>query len=273
MEKRQDFKMPKRVYKIQKKIKSKVKIYPNGDKKITTFNEPLIVYYDVEDMPKNEETKTKKVDNLKEVTEEEKERITLKRYREVTNKIKDYILCNDFTYFWNLTQDEKIVGDRFSDEIALKNLRRFLQTSRERAKLKGIEFGYVFVPERHKNGALHFHGFTFGYPYELIDSGHTWNKKPVYNCKQWKYGFSDVTEIQDKIKASNYITKYISKDLIEQDLGKGKKKYWCSKGLVLPEVEYYDTDICENMKADWQSPDGNIKIYNIKGDEEHGREI
>lgn len=249
-------------YKSSKIIQSKVKIYPNGDKKITVYKEPLIVHFDNEDNGYSEDREEKTIEEI----EEEKERIKLKRFREVKNKIQDYILCNDFTHFWNLTQDEKIVGDRFSDEIALNNLYRFLKTCRERAKKKGYKFGYVFVPERHKNGALHFHGFTYGFPYDLVDSNHKWKGKPVYNCKQWKYGFSNVTEIQDKIKASSYVTKYITKELFSQDLGKGKKKYWCSKGLALPTVEYYETNVCLDLKADWQSPDGNILIFNIKGD-------
>ncbi|KAA1035161.1 hypothetical protein ERX35_011190 [Macrococcus equipercicus] len=245
-------------------IKSKVKTYPDGSKKITVFKEPLVIVYGTENAGASSNDLNLDLDKFSEDYLNELERIKMKRIREVKNKIKDYILSNEFTHFWNITQDEKVVGDRLDDEIALKNLKRFLQTTRERAKLKGITFGYVFVPERHKNGALHFHGFTFGYPYEFVDSGHTWKGKPVYNCKQWKKGFTNVTEIQDKIKASNYITKYLTKEMLSQDLGKGKKKYWCSKGLKLPEIEYLENNVCEGMKADWTSPDGNIMIYNIK---------
>lgn len=246
---------------MKKIIYSKIKKYPDGSQKIMVFKEGLVVHGS--EGSSNGSASEKEMQTIEEI-EEERQRIINKRFREVRNKIQDYILCNEFTHFWNLTQDEKIVGDRNCDEIALDNLKRFLKSTRTQAKRNGVKFSYVFVPERHKSGALHFHGFTFGYPYELIDSSHKWQGKPVFNCKQWKYGFSNVTEINDKVKAANYVTKYITKDLMAQNLGKDKKKYWCSKGLELPVIEYLEENINLEVEPDWVSPDETIEIYNIK---------
>ncbi|TDM28964.1 hypothetical protein ETI03_11255 [Macrococcoides canis] len=243
-------------------IKSKIKEYPDGTKKITVYENARVVYYGNSD--KNKET------NLK-MNEEDLEKSRIQRVYESRTKIKDYVLSNDFTHFWTLTQDEKIVGDRFADDIALKNLYRFLNKSRTYAKRKGIEFGYLFIAERHKNGALHFHGFTFGFPYELVDSTKKWKGNIIFNCKQWIYGFSNITELRDKRRASNYISKYLVKELFNQNLGKSKKRYWSSKNLKKPEVRYTELELCKKEKADWVSDDGTIKIYYVKGEIESGK--
>lgn len=241
-------------------IKSKVKEYPDGTSKITVYADSIIIR---EGGASN--FGTAGLNDAESKTEEEiakeREEARLRKFWQVKTKIKDYVLCNEFTHFWNLTQDEKIVGDRHNDEIALNNLSDFLRATRVRAKRKGIEFGYIFVPERHKSGALHFHGFTYGYVGNLDDSGHKWKGKTVYNCKQWKYGFSDVTEIADRKKAANYCTKYITKEFVEQGLGKNKKKYWSSRGLREPVVRYSDEDLGKDLTPSWVSPDNRVTIY------------
>lgn len=244
-------------------VKSKVKEYPDGSKQILVYRDSFI---------KNEAENNNSSSNgfSKDYLELTLEEIESKRENErdkklfqVKTKIKDYVLCNGFTHFWNLTQDEKIVGDRHDDEIALSNLSRFLDSTRKQARRKGIKFGYIFVPERHKTGALHFHGFTYGFPHELIDSGHFWKGKSVFNCKQWKYGFSDVTEIIDRPRAASYCTKYITKELADQGLGFNKKKYWSSRGLREPVKSYTSEDLGKGLEAIWTSKDGRVCMFKL----------
>lgn len=243
-----------------KLIKSKVKEYPDGTCKITVYADSIIVH---EGGSSNFGTAV--LNDAESKTEEEiakeREEARLRKFWQVKTKIKDYVLCNEFTHFWTLTQDEKIVGDRHDDQIALDNLSRFLSSARKQARRKGLDFYYIFVPERHKSGALHFHGFTVNFPSLLIDSGHKWKGKPIYNCKQWKYGFSDVTELADRKKAANYCTKYITKELSDQGLGKNKKKYWSSRGLREPVVRYSDEDLGKDLTPSWVSPDNRVTIY------------
>lgn len=270
-----DFKIPRKAYRIEKHVRTRVKTYPNGDKVITVFNNPLVIFYEDENIDYRNMDNSNSVEKIPLTEEEEeleKERIKLKRFKEVRTKMRDYVLSNNFTHFWTLTQDEKKIsnGDRFDDILALDNLKKFLKKVRQQAKRKDINFKYLVIPERHKNGALHFHVLSENYPYELIDSGITFKKRPLYNCKEWVYGFSSISEIRDKEKIANYIIKYITKDLMGQDLGRGRKKYWCSKGLSLPKTEYFEEDICSKMEANWTSKDGCVSIYKIKGDEKHG---
>lgn len=240
-------------------IKSKVKEYPDGTTKITVYSEAIITREGCSSGRGgfSDELESKSIEDI----EQEREEARTRKFYQVKTKIKDYVLCNEFTHFWNLTQDEKIVGDRHDDQIALDNLSRFLGSARKQAKRKGINFSYIFVPERHKSGALHFHGFTLNFPSDLVDSGHKWKGKPVFNCKQWKYGFSDVTEISDRKKAASYCTKYITKDFAEQGLGKNKKKYWSSRGLREPVVSYSDEDLGKDLTPTWASPDNRVTIY------------
>lgn len=60
---------------------------------------------------------------------------------------------------------------------------------------------------------------------------------PVYNCKDWKYGFSTAISVYGTpSRLANYVLKYITKD-IENIFG---KTYWCSKNLKLyPDIELF----------------------------------
>lgn len=238
-------------------VKTKTKIYPDGTKTLFVYKEPKVI-------STSEGGAKKGVGNTPEPkTDSEREYERLHKFWQVKAKIKDYVLSNDFTHFWNLTQDEKIVGDRHNDEIAMENLSAFLYAARRMAQRKKVKFGYIFIPERHKSGALHFHGFTYGFCGSLKDSGVKWKGKTVFNCKQWKYGFSDVTKIENKVKAANYCTKYVTKDLAEQGLGYGKKKYWSSRGLRLPDVGYSVEDLGEGLQPAWIADDNSVTIYNL----------
>ena len=105
-------------------------------------------------------------------------------------------------------------------------------------KRQNPDFKYIFVPELHKSGRIHFHGIgTNCDKLELIDSGKTQKGKKIYNInsRTFKYGFTTVSKIENTEKVSNYITKYITKELISAT--KGKHRYLYSKNLELAEVE------------------------------------
>lgn len=275
MSDRTDFKLPRRSYSTQREVRSKIKIYPNGDKKITTFAKPLIVFENTEVFGADDEDKRKsKIDLTEEEKQKEIERVAEKRYREVREKIEDYARSNPFTHFITLTQSRKIVGNRFDDDLALSNLASFLKTVRKQAKRKNIDFKYIVVPERHKNGALHFHMLAYNYPYDFVYAKYDKRKKiDIYKIEQWKFGISHVVETYGPMwKLGVYMKKYITKQMMGQNLGKSKKKYWCSKGLRLPIIEHLDIDICKELEESWSSDDGNIKIYNLIGDEKDGKE-
>ena len=70
------------------------------------------------------------------------------------NKIMDLALCNSFCYFFTLTFNTKF--DRFNLDLLRNEWKKVLRDVRDKYK---IELKYLIVPEQHKNGAWHFHGF------------------------------------------------------------------------------------------------------------------
>lgn len=160
--------------------------------------------------------------------------------RRTRKTVKDLCLNNDFNQWVTLTNST----ERNDDTLTLQKLRVWLKAQ----KKKYGHFHYVLVPERHKDGALHFHGLFGGYSgptkpainnkvgsryygTELKKNGRTGS-----NLVDYDLGYSYVENIDSLTKISNYITKYITKDIAQ--LGKSKKRYWASKGLDKPAVEY-----------------------------------
>ncbi len=188
---------------------------------------------------------------------DEKENIRRSLLR-TKQKIYSYAKSNEWTHFFTLTFDPKKV-DRYDYNDCVKWLSKFLNLIRKQNK----DIKYIFVPERHKDGAYHFHGIVGNAPnLKIVPSGvyslgkYTFKEenipenlkndlgsklKQIYNLKNYKYGFSDVSLVEDTKRVSSYITKYITKDLCTHT--KGKKRYWCTKNLKLPEeTKVYMTD-------------------------------
>lgn len=143
-----------------------------------------------------------------------------------TQKIREYVLCNKFSMFVTFTFKE----DRYNDTVKFKQMKTWLDNQRKR---QGT-FAYVVVPERHKDGAYHFHALFADYRGEVI-SKKLENGKIVYKLGAYKLGISDVEYIKtgkrSRAKTASYLSKYITK---EMPMLPGKKRYWCSQNLLKP---------------------------------------
>lgn len=230
--------------------KCKVKLYPDGSKQIYLYTDVVMVG---EEIRAHEGVKF--TDKEPEQIEDDKEHSKNMNVYRTRNKIKDYCLSNDFNMFWTLTFE----SDRDDDTRCFQRLGGWLKYMREKYGC----FDYIFIPERHKDGCIHFHGVTGGFGGILEDSGKKERKSKavVYNCSNWRYGFSTVTMIQDKQKTASYITKYITKNLGEGIVEKGKKKYWSSRGLREPAVEYYEHNPFTVGEPDWKNE--RVSIYKL----------
>ncbi|HGC8313572.1 TPA: hypothetical protein ACG2EC_000925 [Streptococcus agalactiae] len=147
-------------------------------------------------------------------TEEEQEIYNFQQAQKIQRRIRYYCECNDFDLFWTLTFDDEKVNAK-DYEYAKKKLRAWLKYQRE----KYGKFDYIFIPELHKNGRIHFHGITFGFSPPLIEARNPKTDKlikknglQIYNAETWKDGFSTVSKIDSKAKTANYISKYITDD-------------------------------------------------------------
>lgn len=198
---------------------TKIKFYPDGEKKITVASRnvfkkggfELAKGFEIVPKPKNMNN-TSRDDSV----------------RRAKDKVHDIVRMNGFTLFATLTFDGEKV-DRANKEEIQKKVKNFFDNLVRRYDVK-----YVLVPEYHKkNNAIHFHVFMSG-NVKLEDSGtvkakgfdkpikiETAKKKgipleecqTVYNLPQWKIGFSTaIISDGNNSATAKYITKYITKD-------------------------------------------------------------
>ena len=181
----------------------------------------------------------------------------LKNVFKIRRKIFDYSKENQFDYFATFTFN----SDFSSNEERFKEMMRYLKFMRNRAMRAGVELRYLVVPELHKSGLVHFHGLFGGFKLNLVDSGHKFNNSKIYNIADFEAGFTNVQKIRSKDRISNYITKYITKNLLESPVAKGKKKYWCTKNLKLPREFRIDKELDINFLPVFDSEI--CSIYNL----------
>lgn len=143
--------------------------------------------------------------------------------------VKDLCICNNFDLFCTFTFNPKWV-----DGKNLIRCRRILTDWLHNSKKRhSPELEYLVIPELHKSGAIHFHALFKNYRGDMIDSCHiTKNHNIIYNLKNWRFGFSTACKIDNIEAVSNYVAKYITKDMV---LLPGKKRYFCSQGLTRPQ--------------------------------------
>lgn len=176
--------------------------------------------------------------------------------RRAKQRIHDLSLANpDFRYFVTLTLNAEVV-DRYNMSEVVKKLNRWADNRVRRNGLK-----YILIPELHKDGAIHFHGF-FNDALALTDSGTLIPpgggkpKKPrshkqreewlsdgahtVFNIPGWSYGFSTAIELYGERRAAvGYVCKYVSKALEKI----GGRWYYSGGQLQEPQINYSDVDI------------------------------
>lgn len=187
--------------------------------------------------------------------------------RRARAKLRDIALCTPFKYFVTLTLDKDKV-DRYDIAAVTRKLNNWLDNHVRRDGL-----AYVLVPELHKDGAIHFHGF-FNDALDAVDSGTItmkgWKKprKPrsqavraswldqggqiVYNLPSWTLGYTTAISLYgDYAAAVGYVCKYVGKGMDAAD-GKpaakiGGRWFYSGGELGRPRVEFAQCDIWDVM--------------------------
>lgn len=189
---------------------------------------------------------------------EEIERVSISRTR---RNIRELALCNNFEFFATLTINSKYC-DRFHLDDCQEKLREILK----KIKRKNKDFAYIFITERHKNGAFHFHGLIKGInDFYINDNGY-------YSHKDFDLiGFNSFSKIKHYTKTCNYILKYITKDCVKNSSG---TVYISSRGLkkadsyeIKPIACYwdYENDYCQikDFNISEMSQTDILQFYNI----------
>lgn len=156
--------------------------------------------------------------------------------RRARAKLRRLALANDFRWFVTLTLNPELV-DSFDGAAVVKKLNAWCSNMVQRHGLR-----YILVPERHKSGRLHFHGF-FSDSVEAVDSGHMDKQgHTVYNLPQWSLGFTTAIELYDDYtRAVGYVCKYVGKQG-EKPAGRW---YYSGGDLREPEVTYAEISPAE----------------------------
>ena len=231
--------------------KYKVKAYNDGVYKVIEY---------ANERSKTVQKPTTNFSTNSDLTDEEKQ-IRLQQSRQANlyktkNKLRDYARNNYFDKFWTLTFDPKICGE--SDDYRFDEMEKWLHKMRK----KYGRFNYLAVPERHKSGQIHWHMMTGYFEPKLIDSGKRYKEKTIFNCPEWEFGFTNVQNVRSKKKISNYVSKYITKDLMDSPARRNKKKYWASRSLELPRTFGIKELVNLNIEPDFESDI--CKIYEIE---------
>lgn len=182
-------------------------------------------------------------------------------YSRAKSKIKEYGLCNNWSWFFTGTLD-KTKYDRTDLDKYIKDLTQFIRDYRK----KGHDIAYLLVPELHKKyGAWHIHGFLEGFEESdlvSIDEYAETHKVPRRllgkNYYFWpeymrKFGFNSIGRLRDSVSGTFYILKYITKSL-QGDLN--KHMYFVSRGLstALPVIYEYEENWALNRFLRFHGP-------------------
>lgn len=156
--------------------------------------------------------------------------------RRARGKLRRLALANEFRWFVTLTIDPEKC-DSFDGAAVVRKLNAWCSNMVQR---KGLR--YILVPERHKSGRIHFHGF-FNDCMEVVDSGHTDSQgHKIFNLPQWSLGFTTAIELYDDYtKAVGYVCKYVGKQG-EKPAGRW---YYSGGDLREPEVTYAEISPAE----------------------------
>lgn len=181
--------------------------------------------------------------------------------------LRDYALSTEFRYFVTLTLDSSRIDRYDMNEIT----RRMQSWCSNQVQRNGL--AYVLVPERHKDGAVHFHGF-FNDALPAVDSGTLVSpsggrpRKPrskaqrtqwlsegwriVYNLPSWTLGFTTAMELYGEYpRAVAYVCKYIGKQQAGELPEKiGGRWYYSGGKLGKPILHYGDGLACECAEND-----------------------
>ena len=176
--------------------------------------------------------------------DEEIDRISLSRTK---RNIRELALCNNFTHFATITVNSQY-ADRFSLQDCQDKLRYLIKI---KIKRKNPDFKYLFITEKHKDGAFHFHGLVKGLEFYTNINGYLSNK--FFD----EIGYNSFSKIRDFEKTCNYITKYITKDCVKNE---NNQIYICSRGLK--KADKYEINPI-NIKWGFENDFCKIRDFNI----------
>ena len=223
-----------------RKYFAKILEYPDGSYDIVSADHRV---FGSESQPSGKSSAEKKQrkatdEEAQEVEEKQPKETDLERARRRARaKVRQLALANDFKWFVTLTIDPAKI-DSYDASAVTRRLNQWLSNKVRRNGLK-----YVLVPEKHKSGRIHYHGF-FNDALPAVYSNHDdQNGHPIYNLPAWIYGFTTAIELYgDRHSAVGYVCKYIGKE--SEKIG---GRWYLSGGDLQQPVEQYIDLPCREL--------------------------
>lgn len=157
---------------------------------------------------------------IPQVENEEVQRCSLSRTK---RRIRELSLANNFSHFATIT-----INSNSCDRYSLEEVQNLLKKTIKAYKRKYGDFAYLFITEKHKDGAFHFHGLVKG----LSDNDLYINNNGFYSSHMFDtIGFNSFSIIKEYNKTCNYIMKYITKECVKNA---NNQIYIRSRNLIEP---------------------------------------
>lgn len=207
----------------------KVKYFPDGLKQFYLYSHPVETGFERDPVQKKriESAHSKSVS---------KSRSKVNAY--------DLALANHWDWFFTGTFDPERY-DSYDYDVFSSCVKLFTQQLRDRG------LSYLLVPEKHKSGRWHFHALIQGdIPRSPAFNPHSGERlfdhsgREIFNVPIFRYGFTTATAVGDSRQSAGYVCKYLTKS--QDDVPKHKKRYWASRSLIRPTVEYLVHDDIES---------------------------
>lgn len=202
------------------------------------------------------------MEDQRELPEERKELYRYQARNRAGQNIYHLIHENDLSKMWTLTYGEEEVTDR---KQALKDFKKFIQRLNYKLdkKIKYIAVMEVQKEREKKYGkpVLHFHMAMEDFYIKKSYFQEIWGHGNVSYSK-----YKDGRKIENnKVAVASYMSKYIKKDMEDNEQLAGQKMYVNSKGLKRPPK---GNGIGEDELFNRMESDSLVNKFNIEGREE-----
>lgn len=156
-------------------------------------------------------------------------------------RVQELALANPWTLFVTFTLNPEKYNRNDLPRF-VKDLSQFIRDFRKKT---GHAVKYLLIPEKHKDGSWHMHGFLMGLPfselYAFQEKDYLPHKirnrlkegKRVFTWLPYhaKFGFADIEVIENQEATARYITKYVTKDVLRSVTELNAHMFYASKGL------------------------------------------
>lgn len=187
------------------------------------------------------------------------------------SRVFELATCNPWQWFVTLTLDK----DKYDRGDLKKFIRDFGQFFRDYRKKYNVSVKYLLIPEQHKDGNWHMHGFIHGLsfehltefklsdhlPYRILERLQSGKRVFTWEPYANKFGYSVFEMIENNEAASKYITKYITKEAFNTITELNAHIFYASKGLQSSEVLHSDIIARQITSPDYKNDYVSVKWF------------